>query len=227
MGVDLKKFVGQAVVGMVVVAVPLFLAAGTLAWGAGWIFLALFFGCTSVYAGWMYMKRPDLLAERMKVVQKDQKMWDKVFLSTISVYAIAWLIIMPLDAARFHWSQMPLWLQVIGGVLFASSFLLYYLTGRENPYMASVVRVQKERGQTVISTGPYHYVRHPMYSGSLLLFLGVPLLLGSWYGMLLAPGAALLLAWRSVMEEKVLRAELQGYDEYMAQVRYRFIPYIW
>lgn len=227
MGVDIKKIIGQAVLGIVVIAVPLFLAAGTLAWGTGWVFLALFTGCTSAYTAWMYVKRPDLLAERVKVAQADQKTWDKVFLSTLLVYAIAWLIVMPLDAARFHWSQMPLWLQVIGGVLFLASFLIYYLTGRENPYMASVVRVQKERGQTVISTGPYHYVRHPMYSGSLLLFLGAPLLLGSWYGVLLALGAALLLAWRSTMEEKVLRADLQGYDSYMAQVKYRLIPYVW
>jgi protein-S-isoprenylcysteine O-methyltransferase Ste14 len=104
---------------------------------------------------------------------------------------------------------------------------VYYLTARENPYMASVARVQQERGQTVITTGPYHFVRHPMYSGSLLLFLGIPLLLGSGYGLLFALGGMLLLAWRTVMEERMLRAELQGYEDYMQQVRYRLIPSIW
>jgi protein-S-isoprenylcysteine O-methyltransferase Ste14 len=227
MVVDVKKFIRESVVGLLVVAVPLFLAAGTLAWWAGWIFLALLFGCTGVYTAWMYVKRPELLAERMELSQPDQKAWDKVFLGITLLYAIAWLILMPLDAVRFHWSQMPIWLQGVGGVLFVSSFIMYFLTARENPYMAAVARVQKERGQMVISTGPYHYVRHPMYSGSLLLFLGIPLLLGSWYGVGLALGATLLLAWRAVMEERMLREELQGYESYMAQVKYRLIPYVW
>lgn len=227
MGIDGKKFIGESILGLLVMVVPLFLAAGTLAWWSGWIFLALLFLCTGIYVAWMYVSRPDLLAERMKFAQSDQKAWDKVFLGIGLLYLIAWLIVMPLDAVRFHWTHMPLWLQVVGGVLFVSSFPVYFLTARANPYMASVVRVQKERGQTVITTGPYHYVRHPMYTGSLLLFLGMPLLLGSWYGLLPALGAALLLAWRAVMEERMLREELQGYESYMAQVRYRFIPYVW
>ncbi len=227
MVVNIKKLIGQSVVGLLVVALPLFLAAGTLAWWAGWTFLVLLVICTGGYTAWMYVKRPELLAERMQLSQPDQETWDKVFLGITLLYLIAWLILMPLDAVRFHWSQMPIWLEVVGGVLFVSSFIIYFLTAQENPYMATVVRVQKERGQTVISTGPYHYVRHPLYSGSLLFILGIPLLLGSWYGVVLAFGAMLLLAWRAVMEERVLREELQGYDGYMAQVKYRLIPYVW
>src|SRR5579875_1005532 len=209
MVVDVKKLIGQAVVGLLLVSVLLFLAAGTLAWWAGWIFLALFTICTGGYTAWMYVKKPELLRERMELSQPDQKTWDKVFLGIIFLYALTWLILMPLDAVRFHWSHMPIWLEVTGGVLFVCSFIIYFLVARENPYMASVARVQEERGQTVISTGPYRYVRHPMYSGSLLLFLGIPLLLGSWYGVGLALGAGLLLAWRAVMEERMLRQELQ------------------
>ncbi|HVU70150.1 MAG TPA: isoprenylcysteine carboxylmethyltransferase family protein [Ktedonobacteraceae bacterium] len=227
MGVDLKKMAGESVVGLVVVAVPLFLAAGTLAWGAGWAFLVLLFGCTGIYTAWMYVKRPELLTERMNVAQKDQKIWDKLFLSLLLLYVVIWLIFMPLDARRFRWTHLPLWLQIIGGVLFVAAFLVYFLTARENPYMASVARVQQERGQTVISTGPYHLVRHPMYSGSLLLFLGIPLLLGSGYGLLFALGGMLLLAWRTVMEERMLRAELAGNEDYMQQVKYRLIPALW
>ena len=107
------------------------------------------------------------------------------------------------------------------------SFFLISLTFRENAFLSPTVRIQEERGQTTISTGPYHYVRHPMYAGGLLLFLGTPLLLGSWYGFLLfllfIPG----LAVRTVLEERVLREELPGYETYMAQVKYRLIPYVW
>jgi protein-S-isoprenylcysteine O-methyltransferase Ste14 len=107
------------------------------------------------------------------------------------------------------------------------SFFLISLIFRENAFLSPTVRVQEERGQTVISTGPYHYVRHPMYAGGLLLFLSTPLLLGSWYGLLLyllvLPG----LAVRAVMEERVLRKQLPGYAAYVAQVKYRLIPYVW
>jgi protein-S-isoprenylcysteine O-methyltransferase Ste14 len=226
MVVDVKKLIEQAVMGLLLVFVPLFLAAGTLAWWAGWIFLALFTVCTGVYTVWMYVKMPEQLRERMNLLQPDQKIWDKVFLGIVLLYVIVWLILMPLDAVRFRWSQMPIWLQA-GGVLLVCSFAIYFLVARENPYLALVARVQKERGQTVISTGPYQYVRHPMYSGSLLLLLGIPLLLGSWYGVGLALGAMLLLAWRAVMEEQMLREELQGYERYMEQVKHRLIPLVW
>jgi protein-S-isoprenylcysteine O-methyltransferase Ste14 len=108
-----------------------------------------------------------------------------------------------------------------------ASFLLISLTFRENAFLSPTVRIQEERGQTTISTGPYHYVRHPMYAGGLLLFLGTSLLLGSWYGLLLIlimiPG----LVVRAVLEERVLLKELPGYDAYMAQVKYRLIPNVW
>ena len=98
---------------------------------------------------------------------------------------------------------------------------------RENPYSSAVVRVQKERGQTVISTGPYSYVRHPMYTGGILFFLGTSLLLGSWSGVLCALAFTGLFAIRAILEERVLRKELEGYDAYMARVKYRFFPRIW
>ncbi len=100
MVVDVKKLIGQSVVGFLLCAVPLFLAAGTLAWWAGWIFLALLVFCIGVYTAWMYVNRPELLRERMELSQPDQKTWDKVFLGIVLLYAIAWLIVMPLDAVR-------------------------------------------------------------------------------------------------------------------------------
>ena len=133
-----------------------------------------------------------------------------MFLLLYNLFLFAWMVLMPLDAVRFHWSQVPLVLQVVGAMALVGSFLLISLTFRENSFLSPTVRIQEERGQTVISTGPYHYVRHPMYAGGLLLFLGTPLLLGSWYGLLLVlvmiPGGAV----RAVLEERVLREELPG-----------------
>ncbi|MGB8311355.1 MAG: isoprenylcysteine carboxylmethyltransferase family protein [Halobacteriota archaeon] len=138
-----------------------------------------------------------------------------------------WWISMPLDAVRFHWSQMPTWLHVVGAVVLSCSFYLLYLTYRENPYLWTAVRIQEDLGQTVVSTGPYRYVRHPMYTGVLLFSLGSALLLGSWIGVLLGLLLEGGFARRAVREERVLRMGLKGYDAYMAQVKYRLIPHVW
>ncbi len=174
------------------------------------------------------MHNPGLLAERMTGIGKpNQPTWDRVFFVIIEMFFLAWLVLMPLDAVRFHWSQMPISLQVLGGVILLCSFYLFFLTFRENPYLSPAVRVQTERGQSVISTGPYHYVRHPMYAAVIPFVMGTALLLGSWYGLLSGLILFIGIAFRAVREEHVLRAELPGYKAYMAKVKYRLIPYIW
>jgi protein-S-isoprenylcysteine O-methyltransferase Ste14 len=224
-----RKLLTAEIAGMFVVfALALFLAAGTVVWPAGWAFLVLFFGFTIALTRWLLRHNPGLLTERMTGIGKpDQKTWDKVFYAVANVIFLAWLILMPLDAVRFHWSRIPGWLQVGGAILLLVSFYLFFLTFRENAYLSPAVRLQAERGQTVVSTGPYRYVRHPMYATAIIFLVGTTLLLGSWYGL----GPALILvvaiAFRAVQEERTLRAELPGYDEYMAQVRYRLIPYVW
>jgi protein-S-isoprenylcysteine O-methyltransferase Ste14 len=227
MVIELKKPIRLIVMGFLGVAIPLFLVAGTLNWANGWVFLAVFFSSATAFIMWMYMHRPDLLAERMNPSSQGQKVWDKVFRAMMALYGASLLVLMPLDAVRLHWSRVPIWLQGVGGVCIISSFAIFILTARENPYMASVARVQKDRGQTVISTGLYHYIRHPMYFGSLFLYIGMPLLLGSWYGLLLSLVGILMLAWRAVMEERLLCEGLQGYESYLAEVKYRFVPYVW
>lgn len=191
-------------------------------------FLALFFGFVVALSLWLLGFNPDLLAERMHGIgHADQKTWDKVLLAVTAVAFFAWLALMALDALRFRWSQVPPWLQGLGTFLLLGSFYLFYLTFRENAYLSPAVRVQTERGQTVVSTGPYRYVRHPMYAAFVLFTLGTALLLGSWYGVL---GGLLLIgmvARRAVLEERVLREELEGYSAYMTRVRYRCIPYLW
>jgi protein-S-isoprenylcysteine O-methyltransferase Ste14 len=213
---------------LVVFGLVLFLAAGTIAWPAGWTYLILFFGFVVALSLWLLRHNPGLLTERMTGIGKsDQKAWDKVFLLLANVVFFAWLVLMPLDAVRFHGSQVPVWLQVVGAILLLCSFYLFFLTFRENSYLSPAVRVQTDRGQTVVSTGSYHFVRHPMYAAFLLYVLGTTLLLVSWYGLL--PGLLLvvMVARRAVLEERTLREELPGYDVYMAQVKYRLIPYVW
>jgi protein-S-isoprenylcysteine O-methyltransferase Ste14 len=134
---------------------------------------------------------------------------------------------MALDTVRFHWSKMPGWVQVLGAVLMLGSFYLLFLTFRENPFLSPAVRVQTDRGQTVISTGPYHYVRHPMYAAVIPFMVGTTLLLGSWYGFIFVLILVTAIAFRAMQEERVLRTELPGYEAYLVQVKYRLIPYVW
>lgn len=228
MTVNLKLLTAEIVGMFVVFALALFLAAGTVIWPAGLAFLVLFFGFTVAISRWLFRHNPELLTERMTGIGKpDQKPRDKVFYVFANVFFLAWLVLMPLDAVRFHWSQMPGWLQAAGAILLLCSFYLFFLTFRENAYLSPAVRIQTERGQTVISTGPYHYMRHPMYATAIIFIVGTTLLLGSWYGLFLGLILVVGIALRAVQEERTLRAELPGYDEYMTQVKYRLVPYVW
>jgi protein-S-isoprenylcysteine O-methyltransferase Ste14 len=227
MTVNIKVLVGQLAYLFLFFALPLFLAAGTIAWVAGWVFLVLFFSFVAAITLWLFRHNPDLLKERMTMFKPDQKAWDKVGLALIFVVFLAWLVLMPLDAVRFHWLQVPVWLQVAGAIVLVCSFYLFFATFRENSYLSPMVRIQKDRGQTVVSTGPYHYVRHPMYAAALLFMLGTASLLGSGLGLLMVLIFAGMIAVRAVLEERTLRNELQGYDAYMVQVKYRFIPHVW
>lgn len=218
----------RTAVWIAIMAVLLFVPAGTLRWAAGWVFLAEMGGFGLVIGLWLARHDPALLAERMSMfVQPAQKRWDKAFMASIAVVWVPWLALMALDAARWRTAHMPIWLQAIGAVLIALCMYLAYLALRENSYAAPVVKVAAERGHRVVDTGAYAYVRHPMYAGALLFFIGTPLLLGSWWGLATAPVLAAVLVVRAILEERTLAEELPGYRDYAARVRYRFIPGIW
>ena len=223
----LKQMLVQTIGFFALFALALFLPAGTLTWTAGWVFLALFFGFFIAMNTWLFRHNPGLLEERMKLSRPNQKGWDKLLFPLLLVFSIAWLVFMALDAVRFHWSQVPEWLQGIGVMILLCSFYLLFLTFRENSYLSTVVRIQEERGQKVISTGPYHYVRHPMYAAILLFVVGTSMLLGSLYGVLVGLVFMIVLARRAVLEERTLQQELPGYAAYTGQVKYHLIPFVW
>jgi protein-S-isoprenylcysteine O-methyltransferase Ste14 len=206
----------------------LFGAAGTIRWLAGWAYLILFF----VGALWITLllarHDPALLAERMEVpVQKGQPFWDRILILPMIIAWCAWLVLMGLDAVRFRWSVMPLWLQCAGGALIVLSFWMIARVYRENPFLTAVVKIQTERGHRVISTGPYAAVRHPLYAAMLIYLPANALLLGSWYGLAASFVLSGGLVFRTAMEDRELRRGLAGYTEYAAQVRYRLIPFVW
>lgn len=205
----------------------LFASAGTLHWPSAWVFLV-----TSVLLGplcgwWLYRIDPGLLAERLRpVIQREQPGADKGFIIVFIAAILAWLIAIGLDR-RAAASSVPLALQALGFVLYLACTLFTMWVFRENSFAAPVVKLQAERAQHVISTGPYAHVRHPMYSGMIMFFAGIPLLLGSWWGLAVAPVFLVLLAVRIHIEERTLRAGLPGYSDYAARVRYRLLPGVW
>src|ERR1700730_5948500 len=140
------KALAWFVFGFAIMALPLFLAAGTLAWPAGWIYLILLYGWLFIGILLLLKYNPGLLAERINVSPPNQKAWDKVFVVLLNLFVFALLVLMPLDAVRFHWSQMPIFLQVVGGIALVVSFVLMSLVFRENSYLSATVRVQEERG---------------------------------------------------------------------------------
>ena len=223
------KQLAVQITGMFLVfALVLFASAGTIRWPAGWCFLILFFGFVIALTLWLRRHNPALLTERMTgICHEGQQRWDKVFFALANLLFLAWLIVMPLDAVRFHGYRMPLVIQFVGAVISILSFALFFLTFRENSYLSPAVRIQAERGQTVVTTGPYRYVRHPMYAAAIAFIFGTTLLLGSWYGLLGGMLIVIAMAIRAIGEERMLRSELPGYDAYMKDVKYRSVPHIW
>jgi protein-S-isoprenylcysteine O-methyltransferase Ste14 len=202
--------------------------AGDWRWIEGWLFSIIFLLMSFGTLVYLYFHDPELLVERFgSPVQEGQKPWDKVLLSLFFLEFLVWFAIMPLDARRLGWSPtFPLSIKIAGTfLLLLASFLLFEAL-KENTFAAPVVKMQKERGQKVISTGLYSIVRHPMYAGATLLFLSAPLLLGSLYGLIMAFVLIATIAIRSFGEEAMLKQELPGYHEYMQKVKWRMIPFI-
>jgi protein-S-isoprenylcysteine O-methyltransferase Ste14 len=206
----------------------LLVLGGDARWPEGWIFATWFVALFSTVIGWLHRKDPALLAERYRRSGGGQRGWDRWVVPALFLGFLAWLTLMPLDARRLHWTpRWPAAVRVVGGALLLPSFFFFFRSFTDNTFLSPLVRIQAERKQRVVSTGVYGFVRHPMYLGAVLMFLGVPLLLGSMCGVALGAGLSLLLAARIVGEERMLETELDGYEEYRAKVRYRLLPGVW
>ncbi len=226
MNPDIRRIVLQMAVVAVVFGLVLFGAAGTIDWIAGWVFLGMFMVYSGLLFRWLYKNNPGLLRERLHLGTSDQQGSDKLLFPFINLLLLAWLAFDALDARRFHWSSVPWEVQLVGGGILLASFYLLFLTFRANSYLSPVVRFQADRSHTVVTSGPYRHVRHPMYSAILLLVAGTSLLLGSAYGLLWAAACMFVLEQRAVMEERLLTKNLPEYADYKERVRRRLIPYL-
>ena len=206
----------------------IFVPAGTFKWPEAWIFLLLYFSWLTAVVIWMKKNDPELLKERMTAKRKkDVKPWDKAFIFTYSLVALVLIVLTGLDAVRFRWSHVPLIIKVIGFLGLIPAMSIVTRTMKENTYLSEMVRIQEERGHQVCTTGPYQYVRHPMYVGVIFCLFCLPLALGSLYSLIPAFVAVILFFIRTALEDKTLYNELPGYKEYAENVRYRLIPGIW
>ncbi|HYM31216.1 MAG TPA: isoprenylcysteine carboxylmethyltransferase family protein [Candidatus Cybelea sp.] len=209
-------------------AALLFWPAGTFDWPGAWVFLAeLGIGGTAISL-WLLRHDPGLLRERMRLpFQKEQVVRDKIFMTAVQIAWCGWVALMALDAKRWHMSHLPAWLGGMGAILIALGLGIVWLTFRVNSFAAPVVKIQKERGQSIVTVGPYRIVRHPMYAGAAVYLIGMPLLLGSWYGLAIVPLLLAGLSTRIGIEERALCGEFPEYADYAARVRFRLIPYVW
>ena len=208
--------------GVLLVAALLFLPAGTLRYPYGWLFAGVLF-IPMLLAGFVMLgKNPELLRRRLDAKEKQSA--QKGVLALAGVMFIAGFVVAGLDF-RFGWSKMPAGVVAVAVVLFLVAYALYGEVLRENTYLSRTVRV--EAGQTVVDTGLYGIVRHPMYAVTILLFLMIPLILGSWYALIPFAFYPVIIIVRLKDEEELLTRELPGYDRYKQKVKYRLFPFIW
>jgi protein-S-isoprenylcysteine O-methyltransferase Ste14 len=215
----------QLAVTLVIMAALLFWPAGTLAWPAAWWLLVVF--AVLVVAAVVYVAQvnPELFAARQRF-QPGTKPLD-VVVASVSVIAIAAILPVAGFDVRFGWSAVPAWLVAVGYVLFVLGFVVAIWAESVNRHFELGVRIQTDRGHTVIDTGPYARVRHPGYIGAIAMCIGLALALGSYVALVPAVIVIGLLAFRTIEEEQTLRAELPGYAEYTARVRHRWVPGVW
>ncbi|MBQ5841226.1 MAG: isoprenylcysteine carboxylmethyltransferase family protein [Clostridia bacterium] len=220
------KLAVQAIVkflaGLLLVGVLLFVPAGTLHYAGGWLFMGLLFIPIFLLGLFLLLRAPALLKKRLDGKESDQAQRGVVVCSALLF--MAGFIVAGLDF-RFGWSRVPTAVTVAAAVLFVAAYGLYAEVMRENTYLSRTIRVQE--GQTVIDSGLYGIVRHPMYAATVLLFLMIPLVLGSWWAVIPFAGYPALIARRILGEEALLAEQLDGYTAYTQKVKYRLLPFIW
>jgi protein-S-isoprenylcysteine O-methyltransferase Ste14 len=224
-----SKIQSQAFLGLgalaVVVGVVVFVAAGTLRYVEAWVFLVIFFGASLAVTLYLLRRDPKLLERRVNAGPLAEQRPAQRRIQRLAGYAFLAILAAPALDHRLGWSHVPPLVVVAGDGLVALGFLLVFRVFRENSYASAVIEIAAE--QKVVDTGPYAWVRHPMYAGALVLLAGVPLALGSFWGLLLLIPFAVVIAARLLDEEAFLLQRLPGYAAYRGKVRYRLIPFVW
>jgi protein-S-isoprenylcysteine O-methyltransferase Ste14 len=219
------RSVAMSVLGVVALGALICIPAGTFNYWQGWLFLVVFTVSTQAIGIYLAVKDPALLERRMQVGPSAEQRPAQRIISALAFGGfLAVLVVSALDY-RFGWSPVPVGVSLLGDVLVVLGLFITLLVLRENTFSASNIRV--EQGQTVISTGPYGLLRHPMYAGALMMAVGVPLALDSWLGLLVVALMIPVLVWRILDEETLLEHDLSGYREYAHHVRFRLVPFVW
>ncbi|MGD1037805.1 MAG: isoprenylcysteine carboxylmethyltransferase family protein [Roseiarcus sp.] len=203
-----------------------FLPVGRIDWTPGWIFIAVLVAVFGLSALLLARVNPMLYRARSRF-QPGTKKWDVILLAVLFPAMIAEIPIATLDAGRMGWSAVPQWVVIVGYVLVTGGIAVTTWAQAVNPFFEPGVRIQKERAQQVITSGPYRFVRHPGYAAAIAMFVGIPLALASWRGLLPAGLAIALLVVRTGLEDRLLQAELSGYSDYARRTRHRLVPGIW
>jgi protein-S-isoprenylcysteine O-methyltransferase Ste14 len=225
--ISARRLMIQSTIWLGIMFVLLFGGAGTFAWTEAWIYLLIHVSSSAVTGLWLKRHNPELLKVRMEFWKRMAKPWDKAVIITSMFVLVPFFTLPGLDAVRYRWSHVPSSVNIIGFVGILISSCLFFWVMKTNPYSSAAVEVQKEQGHKTITTGPYQIVRHPMYVGTILWFVSIPLALGSLLTFI--PGVILtaLIVVRTYLEDKTLHQELEGYAAYAQTVKYRLIPGTW
>ncbi len=203
----------------------LFVPAGTFSYWQAWVFLFVFIASALLITAYLWKHDKALLARRMSAGPAAEKEKTQKIIMSFAVLGFIALAIVPALDHRFAWSRAPAWLVIAGDALMALGFYIIFRVFKENTFTAATVEIHKD--QKVISTGPYAQVRHPMYFGGLLLLIGTPIALGSYWGILVFIPFLPILIWRLLDEEKFLSKNLPGYPEYQKKATHRLVPFVW
>jgi protein-S-isoprenylcysteine O-methyltransferase Ste14 len=222
----LTRIVSRVLLVMGILAAFLFISAGRWDWPQAWALVLTIGAFLLLYAIWSVRNDPEQLKERSRIAQ-NVKSWDKVIITVYTALLPMVFILAGLDAGRFGWSAVPWDAQALawGGIGIAAA--LVFWTAATNTYLSRQARIQDERGQVVVTSGPYRYVRHPMYLGVIVLFFSLPPALGSCYALVPSIAIDILFVVRTAKEDDMLKEELLGYSEYAQRVRYRLMPGLW
>ena len=225
-GLKRLNLIVRSVASLALFAAVLFWPAGTIGWAAGWAYLAALIASSAFMLVYVYRVSPDLIEHRMRV-GRGTKGWDKIVLSVFGLTYLAIPVVAGFDAVRYEWSTMSPWWWLLALAIFLPGSALVTWAMGVNPFFEKTVRIQAERGHHVIDSGPYAFVRHPGYVGLFGWMLPVPLFLGSWWAFVPALLAVITIVVRTALEDRTLRAELEGYEAYAGRVRFRLVPGIW